>query len=158
IVLNRVELVRNVADGGGGMFSIPGTNPEIRDSLIDGNIAFEGGGLRLDQGGHIVNTTITNNKLLPLPPNGNQKKPAGVIGYVAEIVGWGGGIDNRNGGGTGLLTIESSTIAGNHAVKGGGGLGAGQGYAPLAEQLPGEIRLRNTIIAGNTSDHGRATA
>ncbi len=67
ITLERVELVDNKADGGGGMFSIPGTMPTIRDSLITGNSAFEGGGLRIDHGATIVNTTITTNTLVLEP-------------------------------------------------------------------------------------------
>src|SRR5436305_14924833 len=51
ITPDRVELVGNLADGGGGMFSIPGTTPVIRDRLIADNQAFSGGGLRLHAGG-----------------------------------------------------------------------------------------------------------
>jgi CSLREA domain-containing protein len=153
ITLDRVELVANVADGGGGMFSIPGTSPVIRDSLIAGNRAFSGGGLRLDAGGAITNTTITHNSLLTLPPGGIQKKPVGiVIPLVDEISGWGGGIDHRGGGD---VSIVNSTITDNHAIKGGGGLASGQGYAPVSEQVAlGRMTLRNTIIASNTSDAG----
>lgn len=153
ITLTRVELVGNKADGGGGMFSIPGTLPVIRDSLITGNRAFEGGGLRIDHGGAIVNTTITDNNLVELPPDGIQKKPVGVVvPAVDEISGYGGGIDHRGGAD---LTIVNSTITGNHALKGGGGIGAGQGYAPLSSDAPlGKEMLRNTIVAGNTSKAG----
>lgn len=153
IVLERVALIDNVADGGGGMFSIPGTMPTIRDSLVTGNQAFEGGGLRIDQGATIVNTTITGNTLRA--PRPIQEKPVGiVIPAVDEISGYGGGIDHRGGG---LLTIINSTITDNHALKGGGGVGAGQDYVPLIEQLPlGKVMLRNTIIAGNTSAAGAA--
>jgi CSLREA domain-containing protein len=153
ITLERVELVGNRADGGGGMFSIPGTMPVVRDSLIAGNSAVSGGGLRIDHGGTIVNTTITGNVLRPVPPEDIGRKPvSAVVPAVDEISGWGGGIDHRGGAD---LTIVNSTIAGNHAVKGGGGLGAGQGYAPLSDQAPlGHLILHNTIIAGNTSDAG----
>jgi CSLREA domain-containing protein len=151
ITLERVELVDNKADGGGGMFSIPGTMPTIRDSLITGNSAFEGGGLRIDHGATIVNTTITGNRLLK--PGAVGDKPVGLVtALVDEISGYGGGIDHRGGA---LLELVNSTITGNHALKGGGGLGAGQGYAPLSGQLPlGKVTLRNTIIFGNTSESG----
>jgi hypothetical protein len=153
IVVERVALIGNLADGGGGMFSIPGTTPVVRDSLIAANRAYAGGGLRLDAGGLIVNTTITGNTLLKLPPGETTRKPVSlVVPLVDEISGWGGGIDNRGGGD---VTIVNSTIAGNHALKGGGGLAAGQGYAPISEQVAlGRMTLRNTIVAGNTSDAG----
>jgi CSLREA domain-containing protein len=153
ITLERVALVNNLADGGGGMFSIPGTTPVIRDSLIAGNRAYSGGGLRLDAGGKITNTTITGNTLLTLPPDWPTTKPVGaVVPTVDEISGWGGGIDNRGGAD---VVIVNSTITANHALKGGGGLATGQGYAPVSEQVAlGRVTLRNTIVAGNTSDAG----
>ncbi len=155
ITLERVELVANKADGGGGMFSIPATSPTIRDSLIAGNSAFEGGGLRIDSGATIINTTITGNSLRTFKTEDLANKPVGiVIPTIDEISGYGGGIDHRGGS---LLTIVNSTITDNHAVKGGGGIGAGQAYTPVSDQLPlGRIRLRNTIVAGNTSDAGPA--
>src|SRR5437764_10309980 len=82
-----------------------------------------------------------------------QKKPVGVVvPTVDEISGWGGGIDNRGGGD---VKIVNSTIVGNHALKGGGGLAAGQGYAPVSDKVAlGTMTLRNTIVAGNTSKAG----
>jgi len=153
ITLARMALVGNLADGGGGMFSIPGTHPIVRDSLITGNRAYSGGGLRLDAGGTVINTTITANKLIELPPDWMTSKPVGVVvPTVDEISGWGGGIDNRGGGD---VVIVNSTIAGNYAIKGGGGLAAGQGYAPVSDQAAlGRMTLRNTIVAGNTSKAG----
>jgi len=153
ITLDRVELVANTADGGGGMFSIPNTKPVVRDSLVTGNTAVEGGGLRIDSGATIINTTITGNRLVATPPGSIPEKPVGaVVLFVDEIAGYGGGIDHRGGS---LLTIVNSTITANHAIKGGGGLGAGQAYTPVSEELPlGHIVLHNTIIASNTSDAG----
>ena len=77
-----------------------------------------------------------------------------VIPAIDEISGYGGGIDHRGGN---LLTIVNSTITRNQALKGGGGIGAGQAYTPISDQIPlGRITLRNTIIAGNTSVAGAA--
>lgn len=153
ITLDRVELVGNIADGGGGLFSIPGTSPMIRDSLVADNSAFEGGGLRIDSGATIINTTITGNALRTPATSELASKPVGiVIPLVDEISGYGGGIDHRGGS---LLRIVNSTITGNRALKGGGGIAAGQGYVPISEHLPlGHIELRNTIIAGNASTAG----
>jgi CSLREA domain-containing protein len=158
ITLDRMALVGNLADGGGGMFSIPGTTPVIRDSLIANNRAYAGGGLRLDSGATIINTTITGNRLMVLPPTseGLTSRPFGALFALAvdEGSGWGGGIDNRGGGD---VVILSSTITDNHAVKGGGGLAAGQGYAPLDPSVAlGEMTLQDTIVAGNTSAAGES--
>lgn len=158
ITLDRVALVGNRADGGGGMFSVPGTTPVVRDSLIADNRAYSGGGLRLDAGGVITNTTITGNRLLDLPPTaqGLQTRPfpTGFSVAVSEGTGWGGGIDNRGGGN---VVIVNSTITDNHAIRGGGGVATGQGYAPLSPAAAlGEMTLQNTIIAGNTSTTGPA--
>lgn len=158
VTLDRVALVGNRADGGGGMFSVPGTSPLVRDSLIANNRAYSGGGLRLDSGAMIINTTITGNRLFDLPPTTQALQarafPTLFSMLVAEGSGWGGGIDNRGGDD---VVILNSTITGNHAIKGGGGLAAGQGYAPISSDVAlGTMTLRNTIVAGNTSTAGEA--
>jgi hypothetical protein len=137
------------------MFSIPGTRPVVLDSLVANNSAYSGGGLRLDHGGKLVNVTVTGNRLLALPPGEFTKKPVSlVIPIVDEISGWGGGIDHRGGAD---VEIVNSTITGNHALKGGGGIASGQGYAPISEQVAlGRMTLHNTVVAGNTSDAGTA--
>ncbi|HUR14705.1 MAG TPA: choice-of-anchor Q domain-containing protein [Mycobacteriales bacterium] len=156
VTLDRVALIGNRADGGGGLFSVPGTSPVIRNSLIANNRAYSGGGLRLDSGATIVNTTITGNSLMPLPPPA-QALPARPFPtlfalLVDEGSGWGGGIDHRGGDD---VVILNATITGNHAIKGGGGLATGQGYAPLSPSVAlGTMRLQNTIVAGNSSTAG----
>lgn len=158
VTLDRVALVGNRADGGGGMFSVPGTTPVVRDSLIADNRAYSGGGLRLDAGGVITNTTITGNRLLALPPTAqalqSRPVPTGFSLAVSEGTGWGGGIDNRGGGD---VVILNSTITDNSAIRGGGGIAVGQGYAPVSPAAAlGTMTLRNTIVAGNTSTSGPA--
>lgn len=62
------------------------------------------------------------------------------------------GIDHRGGND---VAIVSSTITSNHAIKGGGGLNSGQGYVPVSSEIAlGRVRLRNSIVAGNTSEAG----
>lgn len=142
LTLDRVALVGNHGDGGGGVFSIPLTTITVRDSLIADNRAVEGGGLRLDSGGTIINTTIT----------GNVLEPREFGKYIPdEITGYGGGIDHRGGDD---VFIINSTITNNYAYKAGGGLNSGQDYVPLevlTEAWPFRVHLRNTIIAGNTA-------
>lgn len=150
--LERVAVVGNNADGGGGVFTIPFTFLTVRDSLIANNTAYEGGGLRIDSGAEIVNTTITGNKL-KVPPTDIFKTPKAIFGLLLdEISGWGGGIDHRGGND---VAIVNSTITNNYAVKGGGGLNSGQGYTPISDAIAlGRVRLRNSIIANNTSANG----
>ncbi|MBW8801845.1 MAG: right-handed parallel beta-helix repeat-containing protein [Streptomyces sp.] len=158
VTLDRVALIGNRADGGGGMFSVPGTSPLIRNSLIANNRAYSGGGLRLDAGATIINTTITGNRLMDLPAATDAIQvrpfPTAFALLVDEGSGWGGGIDNRGGDD---VVILNSTITGNHAIKGGGGIAAGQGYAPLSPAVAlGTMTLQNTIVADNSSTAGEA--
>jgi len=141
LAVDRVALVRNKADGGGGIFSIPLTNFTVTNSLIAYNSAVEGGGVRIDGGARIVNTTITGNTLF--------KRPVGDL-LPDEITGYGGGLDHR---GTGNVVIVNSTITNNTALKAGGGYSSGQGYTPLeplTEAWPFRTHLLNTVIAGNS--------
>jgi CSLREA domain-containing protein len=150
--LERLRLVGNHADGGGAVFSIPGSYITVRDSLLAHNTAFEAGAIRFDSGGEVINSTITANALLPLPNESYAQQPKLLVTLVDEISGYGGGIDHRGGND---LTIINSTITANHAIKGGGGLNSGQGYAAISDQTSiGRARLRNTIVAGNTSAAG----
>ena len=156
VTLERVALVANRADGGGGMFSTPRTAPIVRESLIADNRAFSGAGLRLDSGGTILSSTITGNALLPLPETVEALQtrafPTLFSLLVNEGSGWGGGIDHRGGAD---VVIEASTITYNRAIRGGGGLASGQGYAPASDQAAlGTMTLRNTIVAYNTSTAG----
>jgi CSLREA domain-containing protein len=155
VTLERLRLVGNKADGGGAVFSIPGSYITIRDSLLAHNSAFEAGGVRFDSGGEVVNSTIADNVLLELPPGdpaNYAQQPKLLVTLADELSGYGGGIDHRGGSD---LAIINSTITGNHAIKGGGGLNSGQGYAAVsAETSIARVRLLNTIIAGNTSSAG----
>jgi CSLREA domain-containing protein len=150
--LERLRLVSNNADGGGGVFSIPGSYITIRDSLLAHNTAYEAGAIRFDSGGELINSTITANTLLPLPNESYAQQPKLAATLIDAISGYGGGIDHRGGND---LVIINSTITDNHAIKGGGGLNSGQGYAAISDQTSiSRVRLLNTIIAGNTSSAG----
>jgi CSLREA domain-containing protein len=152
VSLERMRLVGNHADGGGAVFSIPGSHILIRDSLLAHNSAYEAGAVRFDSGGEVINSTITDNKLLPLPDQSYAQDPKLLVTLADELSGYGGGIDHRGGAD---LTIVNSTVTDNHAIKGGGGLNSGQGYAAVSDQTAiARVRLLNTIIAGNTSAKG----
>jgi hypothetical protein len=145
MTLERLRLVGNHADGGGAVFSIPATYITIRDSVLAHNSAVEGGAIRFDSGGELVNSTVTDNVLKSVPK-------AALL--PDQLSGYGGGIDHRGGND---LAIVGSTIVGNHALKGGGGLNSAQGYAPVSERIAlGRVRVRDSIIALNSSERGPA--
>ncbi len=154
LTLDRVAVVRNHADGGGGIFSVPGSYITIDRSLVANNTAYEAGGIRFDGGGELIDSTVTGNDLEPLPKTSYAQNPKLAITLADELSGYGGGIDFRGGNN---LDIVNSTITDNHALKGGGGLNSAQSYAAATSQTSiGITMLLNTIIANNSSKAGGA--
>ena len=152
LTLDRVAVISNHADGGGGVFSVPGSSITISNSLIAHNTAYEAGGIRFDGGGELLNSTVTDNTLLPLPDESYLQDPKLASALADELTGYGGGIDFRGGNN---LDIINSTITDNHAIKGGGGLNSAQAYAAASPDTSiGITLLLNTIIADNTSTKG----
>jgi CSLREA domain-containing protein len=159
VTLNRVTLSHNEAGVGGALMTGQiGTTSgpaqvatvsflEMNDSTVSDNIAeMEGGGMRIDSGARIVNTTITGNKVL------SDCCAVEPLNQVAQ--GEGGGIDMPA---EAQVQIINSTITNNHAVIGGGGINATT-YADdvLGHVANGPVLLQNTIIVGNTSEAGPA--
>jgi hypothetical protein len=154
LTLDRVAVVANHADGGGGIFSVPGSYITIENSLVAHNTAYEAGGIRFDGGGELINSTVTDNTLLPVPDESYLQDPKLAATLANELTGYGGGIDFRGGNN---LDIINSTITDNHAIKGGGGLNSAQSYAAVTPATSiGITLLLNTIIADNTSTAGGA--
>lgn len=155
LTVTRVTVTGNRATSGGGIFNTPTSYAIIDSSTISNNIADnEGGGIRFDSTGLVINSTISGNILL----DSCCTEDTADGGTAGE----GGGIDARGGG---PVTIINSTIVNNHAVIGGGGINiafAYQGdpgglYDESGTELLGRpIELINTIIAGNTSTFGAA--
>jgi hypothetical protein len=145
LTLRQVALSGNRADYGAGIFNYPGSYLTIRDSVINGNSGLEAVGIRFDSGGLVVNTTISGNTAVS-----RADRPGTESGF-------GAGIDTR-GATPSAVTIVNSTIAGNFASKGGGGINVAQGYPPFIPGIPGaqHVRLRNAIVAGNTDTAGHA--
>lgn len=143
MTLRRVTVTGNSAGYGGGIFNIPDSHLTLIDSTVSGNTAGEAGGIRFDDTGTVVNSTIADNHVTD-----DWERPGSLSGY-------GGGIDIR---GTGLVDIRNSTITGNTATDGGGGINIAPAYldslpSPVTDtvNLPlGHLSLRNTIVAGNT--------
>ena len=141
--LQRVAVSGNHADFGAGIFSYPFSFLAISDSVVNGNSGLEAAGIRFDSGGLVVNTTITGNTAVS-----RADRPGTESGF-------GAGVDAR-GATPSTLTIVNSTIAGNSASKGGAGINVAQGYPPFIIGIPlaQRVRLRNTIVAGNTDAAG----
>jgi CSLREA domain-containing protein len=133
LTVTTSTLSNNRGDNGSGIFNgngdtsiANGALATITDSTISGN---SGGSSRSAGGGifnlatlHIVRSTISGN----------------------NSPGVGGGISNGSGAGPGgTATIDSSTIAGNSANRGAGGI-----------YNPGSVVARNTIIAKNAINSG----
>ncbi|MER5462440.1 choice-of-anchor Q domain-containing protein [Streptomyces sp. NPDC002668] len=143
MTLRRVTVTGNSAGYGGGIFNIPDSHLTLIDSTVSRNTAGEAGGIRFDDTGTVVNSTIADNRVTD-----DWDRPGSLSGY-------GGGIDIR---GTGLVDIRNSTITGNTATDGGGGINIAPAYldslpSPITDivNLPlGHLALRNTIIAENT--------
>ena len=137
--LQRVALSGNHADYGAGIFNYPGSFLTISDSVVNGNSGLEAAGIRFDSGGRVVNTTITGNTAVS-----RADRPGTESGF-------GAGVDARDATPS-TLNIVNSTIAGNFASKGGGGINVAQGYPPFIVGIPlaQSVSLRNTIVARNS--------
>lgn len=153
LTVTRVTVTGNQASYGGGIFNTPTSSAIIESSTISNNTAEnEGGGIRFDAAGLVINSTISGNRVLASCCDGTEQD--------GGTSGEGGGIDARGGG---PVTIINSTIVNNHAVTGGGGVNIATSYqgdpGGVFETLGNEVlgrplELINTLIAGNTSDQG----
>ncbi|WP_406263043.1 hypothetical protein OHT93_00355 [Streptomyces sp. NBC_00191] len=144
MTLRRVAVTRNSAGYGGGVFNTPGSHLNLIDSTVSGNLAGEAGGIRFDDSGTVINSTISDNRVTD-----PGDRPGSLGGY-------GGGVDIR---GLGTVEFLNSTITGNSSTH-GGGINIAPAYL---DSLPGPIRdildlplghliLQNSIVAGNTSE------
>jgi hypothetical protein len=148
LTMERVHITRNTSTFGGGVFNIPFSSFTLRDSLVDYNEAGEAGGIRFDWQGLVERSTISHNRVV------NPHDPS----RPGELAGLGGGIDARILG----FDIVDSKIIDNYADDGGGGLNITLGYlpdpgAPISEaigSIAGRIRLKNSVVGGNTTKAG----
>jgi len=106
---------------GGGIYMEPGADLTVRDSLIAGNTAYNGGGLYAQGALSLSNTTVTGNTAGNPDSNGD-----------------GGGMQVN-----GSTVISNSTIAGNRNFD-GPGTGAGL-------YVGGTVAFANSIVARNTA-------
>jgi CSLREA domain-containing protein len=126
---NMTESTGGRGTGGGGILNQGGAMTIEGSSVIgnssQGGAGLGGGGIRNDQGTlTITNSTISENESIP----GNGR---------------GGGINNT----AAILNLNNVTITKNRAQIAGGGIS----NATVGSSV-GTVNLKNTIIAGNTSE------
>ena len=100
-------------------------NVIVTESIISGNSASYGAGIRTSGSGNLLvkNSTISGNTANP---------------------GHGGGIANQ---GTGTITVRNSTLSGNSATRGGGGGISNTSYSS------GSVVLLNATLSGNSQQN-----
>ncbi len=155
LTVTRCTITENYSGYGAGIFNTPWSSAIIESSTISNNTAeSEGGGIRFDSAGLVINSTISGNRILESCCDEST--------YDGGTKGEGGGIDARNGS---AVTIINSTIVNNHAVIGGGGVNIAKSYQGDPDNLIEDnsdgtqghpLELINTVIAGNTSTRGPA--
>lgn len=155
LIVTRCLVTENTGVSGAGIFNTPWSSAIVDSSTISNNTADnEGGGIRFDSAGLVINSTISGNRILESCCDEST--------YDGGTAGEGGGIDARNGS---AVTIVNSTIVNNHAVIGGGGVNISKSYQGDPDDLIEDnshgtqghpLELINSIVANNTSTRGRA--
>ncbi len=146
LVLDDVVVQGNSAGYGGGIFNVPGSDLQTKNTTITGNTSGEAGGVRCDNTCTFTDSTISNNRVV------NPEKWSRPGGFAGR----GGGVDVR---GRGVVTFDRSTITGNSATDAGGGINVAPAYLDtLPHQVTdrvnvplGTVVLRNSTITANTS-------
>ncbi|WP_157172724.1 CSLREA domain-containing protein [Nocardia exalbida] len=146
LVLEDVVVRGNSAGYGGGIFNVPGSDLQTRNTIITGNVSGEAGGVRCDNTCTFTDSRISDNRVVD---PGVWYRPGGFAGR-------GGGVDVR---GRGVVTFDRTTVTGNSASDAGGGINVAPAYLDTlprqvtdALDVPvGIVKVRNSIITGNTS-------
>ena len=124
LTVSGVEITDGVAPGtlglGGGVFVDGDGVLRLTDSTVADNEADSGGGIWVDGRLELARSTVAGNDALAADPDG---------------LGGGIGVDVN-----GVATLENSTVSGNTAANGGGGIFTAN-----------DVTLRNVTIANNTA-------
>jgi hypothetical protein len=161
---------------GGGIRALANVTLTIRNSTIAGNTAVFGGGIVFNDGTlTIINSTVRGNRASN--DGGGIYNAAGFAAIIGSTIAdneAGPSLDSQGGGlfnfgsttSHGTMTVVRSTISGNRAIRGGGGIFNGTGailevhhstvtanHAGVAGgfQNGGISELANSIVAGNTT-------
>lgn len=138
----------NSAGIGGGV-SNNGTLKVVRSTISGNTAAINGGGIGNDGVATVIATTISGNS----GPNGGGIGNQGTLTVLNSTLNGnsatsfaGGGIGNANSAAA-LLTVIQSTISGNTAPFGGGGIGIGDA---------GTVNVSQSTITGNSATSMRS--
>jgi CSLREA domain-containing protein len=126
--LHRVTLVHNLATfDGGGLFAGNARPSIVTKSSIEGNTAFSGGGVYVFGSGElrIIQSAILANDARGSPTSDNN----------------GGGIYVATNDGV-VVRLTNSTVSGNRAAEGGGGI----------FRFSGPLRLNAVTVTANTAE------
>jgi CSLREA domain-containing protein len=161
MTLNNSNVSGN--DGGngpGGIYNDGGGTLTLNNSTVSGNRAGGIAGIRSSFWGTVVlnNSTVSGNTAWHNMAGGIYYSCDGASGGGLTLnnstvsgnsaVSWGGGIViNSVGNSACTVTLNNSTVSGNSAGT-GGGIAQDPRYA-----VPATIRLKNSIVAGNTGSH-----
>jgi hypothetical protein len=158
LTISGCTISGNSAGLGGGIYVAGSGTAAITDSTVPGNTgSSSGGGIYFGGTGNgwtLANSTVANNQA-PYGPGGGifvaqrttiTVSNSTIAGNTTGSGAMGGGIYVANGsvisaGGT--LTLLNSTVANNQTAGAGGGLWVGATRT--------QVRLANTIVAGNTA-------
>jgi hypothetical protein len=145
VTIDNSTISGNQAGDGGGLSNLGGTLT-VNHTVISGNGAVvDGGGVANIEQGVL---TIRSSTLADNEAGGtggalhNFDATATVMGSTASAnrAKWGGALLNEAGPTGGTLTVRNSTISGNHAAEGGGGLFNDKG---------GRLTVTSSTISGN---------
>lgn len=140
------------AHDGGGMYWDIGADIRLEDCIVEGNTVTSGSG-----GGIYITQVKESPNVDPWPyilrsrigPDNATTYSSGLGGGIRIASVWGSN-DKRVS-----LSIVNSTIIDNHA-DGTGGIGGGLSAAAGVPEYPLELKVANTVFAGNSAKDGGA--
>src|SRR5262249_6312596 len=153
VAVSGMSLIKgNATDGVGGAIAVASDNLALRDVVLIGNTAVNGGGIYLASNGRLTleNSTVSNNVSTYLNGGGLYLDSHSTVVIRNSVIS-----GNRTGDGTGFgggggvlsggfLTVEGSTISDNRSTLTGGGIFASGGA----------LVVRNSTVSGSSGGEG----
>jgi Calx-beta domain-containing protein/parallel beta helix pectate lyase-like protein len=157
MTISGCTISNNSSSIGGGIYGSGNGTAAINGCTISGNTAQSGGGIYFASGNGwtLANSTVTNNQATDGPGGGifvGQRATVTVTNstIAGNTSSYGAGAIHVANGSVisagGSLTLLNSTVANNQTAGSGGGLWIGATRT--------QVRLANTIVAGNTAATG----
>jgi hypothetical protein len=149
-VLTDVIISNNTSNGGGGMYNEDYSSPVLTNVVISGNTSsWDGGGMKNleDCSPVLTNVLITGNSATNSYGGGMLNVRSSLVLtnvlIAGNVAGVGGGMSNE----TSSLVLTNVTISGNKASHST----AGKGGGIYNNSAASDVRIRNSIIWGNTA-------